>query len=101
MATIPHTIKRNETYSFNSSAIEAKKRSDRAKAGHAKRKSQGLPVDHRHGQVVKSKIDEHLSSILAHQDKRTGTTELLKLLEPEKGLKISKAGYYEWLAKIN
>jgi len=81
------------------SHVEACKRSDRAKAGHSKRKKQGLPIGRKHGQVVKSKLDEHLSFILAHQDKGTKTTELLKLLESEKDLKISKAGYYKWLKK--
>lgn len=82
-----------------SSAIEARKRSDRAKAGHAKRKIQGLHIGRKTGQIVKSKLDEHLSFILSHQDKGTKITKLLELLESEKGLKISKAGYYKWLKK--
>lgn len=81
------------------SAVESQKRADRAKAGHAKRKAKGLQIGRKVGQIVKSKLDEHLSFILAHQDKGTKTTELLKLLETERGLKVSKAGYYKWLKK--
>lgn len=81
------------------SATESKKRADRAKAAHAKRKANGLHTGRKVGQIVKSKLDEHLSFILAHQDKGTKTTELLKLLETERGLKVSKAGYYKWLKK--
>lgn len=86
--------------SFASHA-EACKRSDRAKAGHAKRKTQGLHIGRKTGQIVKSKLDEHLSFILSHQDKKTKVTELLELLESEKGLKVSKAGYYKWLKRTN
>jgi DNA invertase Pin-like site-specific DNA recombinase len=79
------------------SATEAQKRSDRAKAGHAKRKAAGLHVGREVGQVVKSKLDEHIGFILSHQEKKTTTVKLLKLLESEKSVKISNAGYYKWL----
>lgn len=83
------------------SAQEAARRSERAKAGHAQRKAKGLHVGRKHGQVVKSKLDEHISFILSHQDKGTKVVKLLELLETQRNVKVSKAGYYKWLAKIN
>ena len=83
------------------SAAEAQKRSVRAKAGHAKRKAAGLSIGRAVGQVVKSKLDEHIGFILSHQMKKTATTHIIKLLESERGLKVSRAGYYKWLKAKN
>lgn len=79
------------------SAAEAQKRSERAKAGHAKRKAAGLSIGRAVGQVVKSKLDEHIGFILSHQVKKTPATHIIKLLESERGLKVSRPGYYKWL----
>lgn len=79
------------------SAAEAKKRSDRAIAGHAKRKSQGLQIGRKPGQVVKSKLDNHLAFILHHQGIGTKVGKLLELLVIERGVKVSRSGYYKWL----
>lgn len=81
------------------SAIEAKKRSERAKAGHANRKSKGLPSGRKPGQIVKSKLDEHIAYIIKLQEKGVTTVDLIKRLEQEKGLKVSRAGFYKWRAK--
>jgi DNA invertase Pin-like site-specific DNA recombinase len=79
------------------SAEEAKRRSERAKAGHAKRKAQGLQVGRKVGQVVKSKLDDHAGFIISHRNKGTSVVKLIELLESEKGVKVSRQGYYKWL----
>lgn len=79
------------------SAAEAKKRSDRAKAGNEKRKAAGLQVGRKVGQVVKSKLDDHIGFILSHQNKGTSVVKLVELLEKERAVKISRVGYYRWL----
>jgi DNA invertase Pin-like site-specific DNA recombinase len=79
------------------SAAEAQKRSDRAKAGNASRKAKGLSVGRKVGQVVKSKLDDHVGFILSHKAKGTSVVKLLALLDSERNVSVSSAGYYKWL----
>jgi DNA invertase Pin-like site-specific DNA recombinase len=81
------------------SATEALKRSERSKAGVAKRKAEGLSVGRKVGQVVKSKLDAHIGFILSHQNKGTSVVKLIQLLESERGVKVSRVGYYSWLKR--
>jgi len=78
------------------SAIEAQKRSERAKAGHAKRKARGLSSGRKKGQKVKSKLDEHTAFILNLMDKNTPKTKVLKKLR-DKGVVVSRSRFYSWL----
>lgn len=78
------------------SAVEAQKRSERAKAGHAKRKAKGLSSGRKKGQKVKSKLDEHTAYILNLIDKNTSKTKILQKLET-KGIKVSRSRFYSWL----
>ncbi|MCY9874701.1 recombinase family protein [Vibrio barjaei] len=78
------------------SAVEAQKRSERAKAGHAKRKAKGLSSGRQKGQKVKSKLDEHTAYILTLIDKNTSKAEILRQLK-ERGVPISRSRFYSWL----
>ena len=78
------------------SAVEAQKRSERAKAGHAKRKSKGLSSGRQKGQKVKSKLDEHTAYILNLLDTKTSKAEILRKLN-ERGVPISLSRFYSWL----
>ncbi|MFL0855001.1 recombinase family protein [Vibrio parahaemolyticus] len=78
------------------SAVEAQKRSERAKAGHAKRKAKGLPSGRQKGQRVKSKLDAHSAFVLNLLDSNTPKCQIIKKLE-EKGVKISRSRFYSWL----
>lgn len=78
------------------SAIEAKKRSERAKAGHAKRKAEGLHSGRKKGQVVKSRLDEFAAFIVNELDSGTAKTAILKKLE-NKGCKVARSRFYTWL----
>lgn len=51
------------------SAQEALRRSERAKAGHAKRKAKGLKSGREVGAVIKSKLDNHLVFIISELEK--------------------------------
>lgn len=78
------------------SAMEAQKRSERAKAGHAKRRAKGLSSGRKKGQKVKSKLDEHTAFILNLLDKKTSKIVILQKLEA-KGVKVSRSRFYSWL----
>lgn len=78
------------------SALEAQKRSERAKAGHAKRKAKGLSSGRQKGQKVKSKLDEHTAFILNLIDSNTPKAQVIKKLE-DKGIKVSRSRFYTWL----
>ncbi|ELA8193718.1 TPA: recombinase family protein [Vibrio alginolyticus] len=78
------------------SAVEAQKRSERAKAGHAKRRAKGLSSGRQKGQKVKSKLDEHTAFILNLLDSNTPKAQVIKKLE-DKGVKISRSRFYSWL----
>ncbi|EHR5321336.1 recombinase family protein [Vibrio parahaemolyticus] len=78
------------------SAVEAQKRSERAKAGHVKRKAKGLSSGRQKGQKIKSKLDEHTAFILNLLDKGTSKMLILKRLE-RKGVKVSRSRFYSWL----
>jgi DNA invertase Pin-like site-specific DNA recombinase len=78
------------------SAVEAQKRSERARAGHAKRKVQGLTSGRAKGQKVKSKLDEHTVYILNLLDTKAPKTEILRKLN-ERGVSISRSRFYSWL----
>lgn len=78
------------------SAVEAQKRSERAKAGHARRKEAGLQVGRKEGQVVKSKLDEHAAFIITELEANTAKTKILEKLEV-KGLKVTRSRFYTWL----
>ncbi len=78
------------------SAVEAKKRSERAKAGHAKRKADGLHTGRKQGQAVKSRLDEHAAFIVNELDSGTAKTKILKALEG-KGCKVARSRFYTWL----
>jgi DNA invertase Pin-like site-specific DNA recombinase len=77
---------------------EAKKRSQRAKAAHAKRKSQGLSSGRAKGAVVKSKLDEHAAFILNELNKETKKTHIITLLE-KIGVSVSRQQLYRWIDK--
>lgn len=78
------------------SAVEAQKRSERAKAGHAKRRADGLHTGRKKGQAVKSRLDEHAAFILNELDKGKAKTHVLKALEG-RGCKIARSRFYTWL----
>nr|MBF4348581.1 resolvase [Vibrio anguillarum] len=78
------------------SAVEAQKRSERAKAGHAKRKAKGLSSGRQRGQKVKSRLDEHTAFILNLLDTKTTKAEILRQLN-ERGVSISRSRFYSWL----
>ena len=78
------------------SAVEAQKRSERAKAGHAKRKAKGLQVGREQGQVVKSKLDDHAAFVITELEANTPKTKILEKLEV-KGLKVTRSRFYTWL----
>ncbi|CAH8188461.1 Resolvase-like protein [Vibrio aestuarianus] len=78
------------------SAVEAQRRSDRAKAGHAKRKAKGLSSGRQKGQKVKSKLDDHTAYILNQLDNKTSKAEILRKLK-ERGISISRSRFYSWL----
>ena len=78
------------------SAVEAQKRSERAKAGHAKRKAKGLPSGRQWGQKVKSRLDEHTAFILNLLDTKISKAEILRQLN-ERGVSISRSRFYSWL----
>ncbi len=78
------------------SAVEAQKRSERAKAGHAKRKAKGLSSGRQRGQKVKSRLDEHTAFILSLLDTKTTKVEILRQLN-ERGVSISRSRFYSWL----
>ncbi|MDE1227564.1 recombinase family protein [Vibrio aestuarianus] len=75
------------------SAVEAQKRSDRAKAGHAKRKAKGLSSGR---QKVRSKLDEHTAFILNMLDSDKSKAEILRKLS-DKGAQVSRSRFYSWL----
>lgn len=79
------------------SAVEAKKRSERAKAGHAKRKADGLHSGRKQGQVVKSRLDEHTAFIMNELDNGTAKTKILAKLADSKDCKVSRSRFYTWL----
>lgn len=64
------------------SAVEAQKRSERAKAGHAKRKAKGLPSGRQKGQRVKSKLDDHTAFIMNLLDSNTPKAQVIKMYGP-------------------
>lgn len=76
----------------------SEERSQKAKAAIIRRKSQGLHVGRKHGQVVKSKLDEHTSFILNHLDLGTKKSDILKLLL-SKDVSVSRAQLYRWISK--
>lgn len=78
------------------SAVEAQKRSERAKAGHAKRKSKGLASGRQKGLKVKSKLDEHTAFVLNLIDSKTPKAQIIRKLET-KGIQISRSRFYSWL----
>jgi DNA invertase Pin-like site-specific DNA recombinase len=78
------------------SAVEAQKRSERAKTGHAKRKAKGLSSGRQKGQKVKSRLDEHTAFILNLLDTKTTKAEILRQLN-ERGVSISQSRFYSWL----
>jgi len=78
------------------SAVEAQKRSEQAKAGHAKRRAKGLSSGRQKGQKVKSKLDEHTAYILNLLDSKTSKAEILRKLN-ERGVSISRSRFYSWL----
>lgn len=78
------------------SAVEAQKRSERAKAGHAKRRAKGLTSGRQKGQKVKSKLDKHTAYILTLIDTKTSKAEILRKLN-ERGVSISRSRFYSWL----
>lgn len=83
-----------------SAAEEAKKRAERAKAGHAARKAQGLHSGRKHGQIVKSKLDDFKPLILNSLNSGMKKTDLLEKLE-SKGLEVSRAHLYRWIDRNN
>jgi DNA invertase Pin-like site-specific DNA recombinase len=80
------------------SAVEAKKRSERAKAGHANRKVKGLPSGRAVGAVIKSKLDEHTAFIVNEIEKKTAKTAIIKKLG-ERNCKVTRSRFYEWLTQ--
>ncbi|WP_264878320.1 recombinase family protein [Vibrio agarivorans] len=78
------------------SAVEAQKRSERAKAGHAKRKAKGLSSGRQKGQKVRSKLDEHTAFILNMLDSDKSKAEVLRKLS-DKGVQVSRSRFYSWL----
>ena len=77
----------------------SEERSQKAKAVIVRRKSNGLHVGRKHGQVVKSKLDEHASLILNHLELGTRKTDILKSLL-SKDVSVSRAQLYRWINKM-
>jgi Site-specific recombinases, DNA invertase Pin homologs len=82
------------------SVEEAKKRSDRATAGHKTRKANGLHSGRKVGQVVKSKLDDYKTFIINSLNAGMTKVDLLEKLN-EKDLKVSRAQLYRWIEKNN
>ena len=80
------------------SAMEAKKRSERAKAGHLRRKVQGLSSGRNVGAVVKSKLDIHSALILNELSKGTAKTQVVELIKAT-GTNCTRKGLYDWINK--
>ncbi|ABM03016.1 Resolvase, N-terminal domain protein [Psychromonas ingrahamii 37] len=78
------------------SAVEAKKRSERAKAGHANRKAKGLSSGRAVGAVVKSKLDEHSAFIINELENKTAKTAIIRKLE-ERNCRVTRSRFYKWL----
>lgn len=79
------------------SAAEAKKRSERAIAGHQKRKAAGLHSGRAVGTVVKSKLDEHAAFILNELEKGIAKTKIVRKLKDDKNCSISRPRFYKWM----
>lgn len=77
---------------------EAKKRSQRATAAHARRKLKGLPSGRKEGAVVKSKLDEFAALILNELSKGTKKAHIITILEGL-GISISRQQLYRWIDK--
>lgn len=82
------------------SAQEALRRSERAKAGHAKRKVKGLTSGREVGAIIKSKLDNHMVFIISELEIGTPKTKLLSKLEI-KGCKVARSRFYTWLKQHN
>lgn len=80
------------------SAEEAKRRSERAKAGHSKRQALGLASGRTKGAVIKSKMDEHLAYILGCLKSGETKVSILEGLD-KRGCKVSRAAFYKWMSK--
>ncbi|GEA49285.1 hypothetical protein VIN01S_00890 [Vibrio inusitatus NBRC 102082] len=79
------------------SAMEAQKRSERAKAGHAQRKAKGLASGRPKGAKVKSKLDDHIAFIMPELNNGTSKAKILRLLE-DRGCKVARSRFYSWLS---
>ncbi|HHF3108984.1 TPA: recombinase family protein [Vibrio diabolicus] len=75
------------------SAVEAQKRSERAKGGH---ETKGLSFGRQRGLKVKSRLDEHTAFILNLLDTKTTKAEILRQLS-ERGVSLSRSRFYSWL----
>lgn len=78
---------------------EAKKRSQRAKAAHARLKEQGLRSGRKVGADVRSKLDDHAAFIIKELKAGTQKTAILEKLEKQKSFKVSRAQLYRWIEK--
>ncbi len=78
------------------SAMEAKKRSERAKAGHQRRKTQGLSSGRKVGAIVQSKLDIHSALILNELSKGTTKAKIVELLH-NAGTHCTRKGVYDWI----
>lgn len=79
-------------------AEEGRKRSERAKAAHARRKAQGLHSGRKVGAVVRSKLDDHAALILSELSRGTAKTKIVALLASE-GVKVTRKGLYDWIKR--
>jgi DNA invertase Pin-like site-specific DNA recombinase len=80
------------------SAMEAKKRSERAKAGHLRRKAQGLSSGRCVGAIVKSKLDIHSALILNELARGTTKVKIIGLIK-NAGTQCTRKGLYDWISK--
>ncbi|QUM78788.1 recombinase family protein (plasmid) [Moritella sp. 24] len=80
------------------SAVESKKRSERAVAGHARRKAAGLQIGRAPGAIIKSKLDIHSALILNELSKGTAKTKIVDIIKAT-GTTCTRQGLYEWISK--
>ena len=78
---------------------EARKRSERAKAAHARRKAEGLLNGRQPGAIVKSKLDEYAAFIIAELRAGTKKTRIVTMLEEECGVSVSRPHLYRWMSQ--
>lgn len=78
---------------------ETRKRSERARAAHARRKAQGLLSGRPIGAVVRSKLDPHAGFIIKELKSGTEKTKIVEKLKRKKKVDVCRTQLYRWIKK--